>query len=70
MPMPLPPSEVKAAAAGRDGASAGYRVFIDFDNTITCGDVLDGIIENSPSTIAGAHWRRTGRPVGLERGPA
>jgi 2-hydroxy-3-keto-5-methylthiopentenyl-1-phosphate phosphatase len=43
--MPLPPSDVKTVAAGRGRASAGYRVFIDFDNTITCGDVLDGIIE-------------------------
>ena len=43
--MPLPPSDVKAAVAGRGRGSAGYRVFIDFDNTITCGDVLDGIIE-------------------------
>ena len=43
--MPLPPSDVKAVAASRDRASAGHRVFIDFDNTITCGDVLDGIIE-------------------------
>jgi 2,3-diketo-5-methylthio-1-phosphopentane phosphatase len=41
----MPPGEVKAAAAGRDHAPAGFRVFIDFDNTITCGDVLDGIIE-------------------------
>jgi 2,3-diketo-5-methylthio-1-phosphopentane phosphatase len=24
---------------------AGFRVFIDFDNTITLGDVLDGVIE-------------------------
>ena len=43
--MSLPPSEVKAAAAGRSRGADGYRVFIDFDNTITCGDVLDGIIE-------------------------
>jgi len=26
-------------------ARAGFRVFIDFDNTITIGDVLDGVIE-------------------------
>ncbi|MFI5336913.1 MAG: MtnX-like HAD-IB family phosphatase [Opitutales bacterium] len=26
-------------------APAGYRVFIDFDNTISRGDVLDGLIE-------------------------
>lgn len=26
-------------------AGAGFRVFIDFDNTITLGDVLDGVIE-------------------------
>ncbi len=34
-----PPSE-----SGRDPARAGWRVFIDFDNTMTRGDVLDGII--------------------------
>jgi len=43
--MPLPPSDVKTVAADGDRTAAGYRVFIDFDNTITCGDVLDGIIE-------------------------
>jgi len=32
-------------AAVRRPPPSGYRVFIDFDNTITCGDVLDGIIE-------------------------
>jgi 2,3-diketo-5-methylthio-1-phosphopentane phosphatase len=52
--MPLPPSDVKAAAAGRDRAATGYRVFIDFDNTITCGDVLDGIIEKF---AIDDHWR-------------
>ena len=45
MPMPLPPSDVKAVAADCNRGADGYRVFIDFDNTITCGDVLDGIIE-------------------------
>ena len=27
------------------GEAAGFRVFIDFDNTITIGDVLDGVIQ-------------------------
>ena len=40
----MTPSDVTAAAE-RDHEPAGFRVFIDFDNTITCGDVLDGIIE-------------------------
>ncbi len=41
------------AARGRR-AAAGCRVFIDFDNTITVGDVLDGLIERfSP----GDGWR-------------
>lgn len=35
-------------------ASARFRVFIDFDNTITRGDVLDGIIETFSET---AEWR-------------
>ena len=30
-------------------ARAGFRVFIDFDNTITLGDVLDGVIANAAS---------------------
>jgi 2,3-diketo-5-methylthio-1-phosphopentane phosphatase len=30
---------------GEATSSAGFRVFIDFDNTITLGDVLDGVIE-------------------------
>ena len=35
-------------------APAGFRVFIDFDNTITLGDVLDGVIEKfSPDD----NWR-------------
>lgn len=46
--------DVNAVAAGRDGAPAGFRVFIDFDNTITCGDVLDGIIEKF---AANDSWR-------------
>lgn len=33
------------AACRAGGARSGARVFIDFDNTITRGDVLDGIIE-------------------------
>jgi len=52
--MPQPPSDAKAGAAGRDRVSAGYRVFIDFDNTITCGDVLDGIIEKFAVNV---RWR-------------
>jgi 2,3-diketo-5-methylthio-1-phosphopentane phosphatase len=36
------------------GPAAGYRVFIDFDNTITCGDVLDGLIERF---AADERWR-------------
>ena len=32
----------------------GYRVFIDFDNTITLGDVLDGVIERF---AVGDEWR-------------
>jgi 2,3-diketo-5-methylthio-1-phosphopentane phosphatase len=39
------PSDVNTAVAARGHAPAGFRVFIDFDNTITCGDVLDDIIE-------------------------
>jgi 2,3-diketo-5-methylthio-1-phosphopentane phosphatase len=35
--------------------AAGYRVFIDFDNTITRGDVLDGIIERF---ALGEEWRK------------
>ena len=35
-------------------SSAGFRVFIDFDNTITQGDVLDGIIE---TFSASGEWR-------------
>ena len=29
----------------KSAARAGFRIFIDFDNTITLGDVLDGVIE-------------------------
>jgi 2,3-diketo-5-methylthio-1-phosphopentane phosphatase len=43
--MPTLPNKAMAAGARRASTSAGFRVFIDFDNTITCGDVLDGIIE-------------------------
>jgi 2-hydroxy-3-keto-5-methylthiopentenyl-1-phosphate phosphatase len=35
-------------------ARAGFRVFIDFDNTITVGDVLDGVIEKFS---ADERWR-------------
>ena len=35
---------VAAGPAGR-GEAAGFRVFIDVDNTITVGDVLDGVIQ-------------------------
>jgi 2-hydroxy-3-keto-5-methylthiopentenyl-1-phosphate phosphatase len=35
-------------------ARTGFRVFIDFDNTITIGDVLDGVIEKFSGD---EHWR-------------
>ena len=40
-----PPRGQRVAPRPPDSSSAGFRVFIDFDNTITQGDVLDGIIE-------------------------
>lgn len=40
----MPPDAHPVAGGGASGR-AGFRVFIDFDNTITCGDVLDGLIE-------------------------
>ena len=43
---------VKPGAVG--GRRSGFRVFIDFDNTITVGDVLDGIIERF---AVGEEWR-------------
>jgi 2,3-diketo-5-methylthio-1-phosphopentane phosphatase len=33
------------AGSQERGETAGFRVFIDFDNTITMGDVLDGVIQ-------------------------
>src|ERR1035437_7284161 len=39
------PRNHAVAPRAPDPSSAGFRVFIDFDNTITQGDVLDGIIE-------------------------
>ncbi len=44
----------KGSGARPLGAGTGCRVFIDFDNTITRGDVLDGIIERF---AAGDEWR-------------
>src|SRR5438874_1814294 len=38
----------------RPRADDGFRIFIDFDNTITIGDVLDGVIEKFAS---GDRWR-------------
>jgi 2-hydroxy-3-keto-5-methylthiopentenyl-1-phosphate phosphatase len=38
----------------RPAASKGFRVFIDFDNTITVGDVLDSVIEKFS---ADERWR-------------
>jgi 2-hydroxy-3-keto-5-methylthiopentenyl-1-phosphate phosphatase len=45
---------IPADPAGGPPAAAGYRVFIDFDNTITRGDVLDGLIERF---AVGDDWR-------------
>lgn len=39
------PDATLQTPAGDPPPRAGYRVFIDFDNTISRGDVLDGIIE-------------------------
>ena len=38
----------------KPAARAGFRVFIDFDNTITIGDVLDGVVEKFS---ADERWR-------------
>jgi len=38
--------------------AAGLRVFVDFDNTITVGDVLDGLIERF---AVGDRWRELER---------
>src|SRR5947207_7504834 len=40
---PFAASGVTAPARGAN-ASEGLRVFIDFDNTISIGDVLDGVV--------------------------
>jgi len=48
------PRARRVAAGARDPSSAGFRVFIDFDNTITQGDVLDGIIETFSTS---REWR-------------
>jgi 2-hydroxy-3-keto-5-methylthiopentenyl-1-phosphate phosphatase len=49
-----PSRRAPAGGAAGDPAPAGFRVFIDFDNTITLGDVLDGIIERF---AADDRWR-------------
>lgn len=53
MNLPKPDLPV-ASTGGGPSPAAGYRVFIDFDNTITCGDVLDGLIEKF---AADDRWR-------------
>jgi 2-hydroxy-3-keto-5-methylthiopentenyl-1-phosphate phosphatase len=54
VPDVLAPAVVAGGGGGPSPDRAGYRVFIDFDNTITCGDVLDRLIE----TLAVGHgWR-------------
>ncbi len=54
MPSLLTRRERRSAPAPRRRERAGGRIFIDFDNTITIGDVLDGLIERfSP----GDGWR-------------
>lgn len=49
MPDATPPK-----SAGGTALASGYRVFIDFDNTISRGDVLDGLIERF---AADDRWR-------------
>ncbi len=50
MPSPTAARVGPVRAHSRDG----FRIFIDFDNTITIGDVLDGVIEKF---AVGDRWR-------------
>ena len=46
----MPEADALPPAAG-----SGYRLYIDFDNTISRGDVLDGIIEHFAADLS---WRQ------------
>lgn len=54
MPSPVVRRVTRDPAAPAETRRTGFRVFIDFDNTITIGDVLDGIIERF---AVGDAWR-------------
>ena len=54
MPSAAQPPRAARVPSARDQAPAGFRVFIDFDNTISRGDILDGIIEAFSPT---GEWR-------------
>ncbi len=45
MPKTMHLPDAKKTAPSPKHEPAGFRVFIDFDNTISIGDVLDGVIE-------------------------
>lgn len=54
MPSPIARRVSRAPASPLGERRGGFRVFIDFDNTITIGDVLDGIIERF---AVGEEWQ-------------